>query len=91
MWTGDARIAAMGAWLGLLKSKYPTSAKAASKPGFMYEFPWEMLGNWKYLLFLPFLAVICLGWVDEDRWCYHMLLIAMLRYAQVLKFYTAHE
>ena len=91
MWTGDARIAAMGAWLGLLKSKYPTSAKAASKPGFMYEFPWEMLGNWKYLLFLPFLAVICLGWDDEDRWCYHMLLIAMLRYAQVLKFYTAHE
>jgi hypothetical protein len=83
MWIGDARIAAVGAWLGLLKSKYPVSAKAASKPGFLYEFPWEMLGDWKYILFLPFVAIVCLGLDDEDNWSYHMLLIAFLRYAQV--------
>ncbi len=85
MWIGDARIAAVGAWLGLLKSKYPVSAKAASKPGFLYEFPWEMLGDWKYVLFLPFVSIVCLGLDDDDDWSYHMLLIAALRYAQVLR------
>eukprot|EP00960_Hanusia_phi_P006642 189916-Hanusia_phi.AAC.4 len=41
------------------------------------------MGSYKYMLFLPFLYVVCSGTDDEDNWCYHMLVIAALRYAQV--------
>ena len=57
--------------------------KGASAPGFMYEFPWERMGSYKYALFLPFLYVAATGQDDADDWCYHMCVIAVLRYVQV--------
>lgn len=51
----------------------------ASQPGFLYKFPWEDWGNGKYMLFVPTLAAALL-YDDADRWHYHMIVIAALRY-----------
>ena len=58
----------------------------ASHPGPLYEFPWESLGSFKYLLFAPFAVTVALGKDDVDNWCFHMLAIVALRYicAQVM-------
>jgi hypothetical protein len=56
------------------------AAKMALKPGFMYKFPWEDMGTFKYLLFVPFDATVALGLDDADNWAYHMLTIAAIRY-----------
>ncbi|EKX35243.1 hypothetical protein GUITHDRAFT_158756 [Guillardia theta CCMP2712] len=66
-----------------MSSQQGKKAKGATQPGILYEFPWEFMGSYKYLLFLPFLYVVCSGQDDADNWCYHMLVIAGLRYAQV--------
>jgi sterol desaturase/sphingolipid hydroxylase (fatty acid hydroxylase superfamily) len=52
----------------------------ALKPGFGYKFPWEDMGTFKYLLFVPFVATVALGRDDADDWCWHMLAIAAVRY-----------
>eukprot|EP00457_Paulinella_chromatophora_P001947 gb/GEZN01001950.1/.p1 GENE.gb/GEZN01001950.1/~~gb/GEZN01001950.1/.p1 ORF type:complete len:758 (+),score=48.66 gb/GEZN01001950.1/:221-2494(+) len=63
------------------KSRYPAAHRGASDPGSMYHFPWECLGSrGKLVLFLPLILVVAFGIDDEDRWCYHMLLVAVLRY-----------
>jgi hypothetical protein len=64
--------------------KAPVSLKPGN--GFMYEFPWEFMGNYKYALFLPFVYVLASGQDDSDNWCYHILMIALLRYVQVSNF-----
>lgn len=51
----------------------------ASHPGALYEFPWPE-NALKYTLFLPFAAVVALGLDDADNWCWHILVIAALRY-----------
>ena len=56
--------------------------KGATAPGVMSEFPWEPMGNYKYVLFLPFAYLAATGQDDADRWCYHMCVIAALRYLQ---------
>ena len=53
----------------------------ASQPGPLYAFPWERFGSWKYALLLPFAATVALGADDADGWAWHMLTIALLRYA----------
>uniref|UniRef100_A0A7S4PEJ6 Fatty acid hydroxylase domain-containing protein n=1 Tax=Guillardia theta TaxID=55529 RepID=A0A7S4PEJ6_GUITH len=82
MWKGDARILSAWRWLNRKDVKQGKKAKGATQPGILYEFPWEFMGSYKYLLFLPFLYVVCSGQDDADNWCYHMLVIAGLRYAQ---------
>jgi hypothetical protein len=52
----------------------------ASKPGFLYKFPWEDLGNYKYVLFAPFAVAALTGHDDADRWCAHMCGMAAVRY-----------
>ena len=52
----------------------------ALKPGFGHKFPWEDMGTFKYLLFVPFVATVALGKDDGDDWAFHMLTIAALRY-----------
>jgi hypothetical protein len=52
----------------------------ASKPGWFYKFPWEDLGNYKYVLYLPFAWTVITGNDDTDHWCCHMLTIVALRY-----------
>jgi hypothetical protein len=59
-------------------------------PGFMYHFPWESVGNYKYALFLPFAYVLATGQDDADDWCYHMLSIVFLRYLQVCLVRSCH-
>jgi hypothetical protein len=94
MWKGPDRVAA---WMrslgkakkdldgrGMLSSKYSPAQKAAVRPGFLYEFPWEPLGGAKYVLFLPFLLVIAAGMDDEDNFAFHMMTIVALRYLQVM-------
>ena len=61
----------------------------ASKPGFMYEFPWEPMGNFKYLLLAPFAACAALGLDDADNWCWHMVTLVAVRYALAQLFITA--
>lgn len=61
----------------------------ASKPGPLSVFPWERLGNYKYLLFAPFAAVVAWGMDDADEWCLHMLALAGCRYALAQAFITA--
>jgi hypothetical protein len=56
------------------------AVKMASKPGPLYKFPWEDLGNFKYLLLLPFAIVAATGKDDSDDWCFHMCAIVALRY-----------
>ena len=53
----------------------------ASQPGMLYEFPWEPLGNFKYVILAPFVAAAALGYDDADSWAWHMCCIAVLRYA----------
>eukprot|EP00961_Rhodomonas_salina_P130631 1758680-Rhodomonas_salina.1 len=55
----------------------------ATQPGILYDFPWHRMGNAKYLLFLPFVIAAAAGYDDEDNWCFHMVMIAFLRYVQV--------
>ena len=52
----------------------------ALRPGPGYKFPWEDMGSFKYLLFVPFVATAALGMDDADNWAYHMLVIAAIRY-----------
>ena len=52
----------------------------ALKPGALYKFPWEDMGTFKYLLFVPFAATVALGMDDADDWAFHMLVIAAVRY-----------
>ena len=46
----------------------------------LYQFPWEGMGSYKYLLYAPFAAVVLSGQDDDDHWAAHMLAIAALRY-----------
>ena len=77
------RAGALFSWFANVRSRYAVAAKAASKPGALYEFPWEALGDYKYILFLPFVAAVILGLDDKDAWCCHMMIIVILRYVQV--------
>mmetsp|Transcript_32149 Transcript_32149/g.91202 ORF Transcript_32149/g.91202 Transcript_32149/m.91202 type:complete len:623 (-) Transcript_32149:250-2118(-) len=52
----------------------------ATKPGVLYEWPWAPMGDFKYLLFTPFVAAVALGKDDGDHWALHMLIITALRY-----------
>ena len=61
----------------------------ASKPGVLSHFPWESMGNYKYALFLPFMAVVATGVDDGDNWCWHMCALAAARYALAQGFMTA--
>lgn len=67
----------------LFTSRYGAAQKAAVKPGFLYEFPWESLGGAKYVLYLPFLYVIAAGLDDADDFAFHMMMLVALRYLQV--------
>jgi hypothetical protein len=51
----------------------------ATKPGPLSHFPWEAMGNYKYLLTLPFVAVALAGRDDPDNWAFHMCGIAAAR------------
>ena len=53
----------------------------ATKPGVLYDFPWEGYGSLKYLTLVPFVAQVVLGKDDEDNFAWHLLAIAALRYA----------
>ena len=44
--------------------------------------------NSKLLMYVPFLAVVVSGNDDDDSWCYHMLLIVLLRYTIAQFFIT---
>ena len=61
----------------------------ATKPGPLSEFPWEAMGNYKYLLLTPFAAVAALGYDDADNWCFHMCAMAAARFALGQAFLTA--
>ncbi|KAJ7533238.1 hypothetical protein O6H91_13G039100 [Diphasiastrum complanatum] len=56
----------------------------ATKPGALTDWPWKKLGNWKYILFAPFVVKAVhanlLGGHDADNWSLHMLLTSALRY-----------
>ncbi|CAM6108701.1 unnamed protein product [Calypogeia fissa] len=56
----------------------------ATQPGPLYEWPWSRLGNFKYLLYVPFVVKAThanvFGGYDRDNWCLHMLLLTVLRY-----------
>ena len=65
------------------------SASMASQPGPLYSFPWENLGSWKVVVLAPFAATVALGVDDADNWCWHMLLIACLRYLHAQLWHTA--
>ncbi|XP_019169492.1 PREDICTED: protein ECERIFERUM 3-like [Ipomoea nil] len=49
----------------------------------LFAWPWENLGNFKYLLYGPFLAKFMYSWVYkeslEDIWCLHILALCALR------------
>jgi hypothetical protein len=64
-----------------LLHKYNRSrlAAMATKPGPLSHFPWEAMGNYKYLLTLPFVAVALAGRDDPDNWAFHMCGIAAAR------------
>lgn len=89
MWKGPDRVAN---WVRTMRSsnvrsmftsKYGAAQKAAVKPGFLYEFPWESLGGAKYVLYLPFLYIIAAGLDDADNFAFHMMMLVGLRYLQV--------
>lgn len=61
----------------------------AHKPGTLSQFPWEKLGNYKYVLFAPFAVAVAAGKDDSDSWYLHMLGIAAARYALAQVFMTA--
>ncbi|CAM6110926.1 unnamed protein product [Calypogeia fissa] len=56
----------------------------ATQPGPLSEWPWSRLGNFKYLLYVPFVVKAMhanvFGGYDRDNWCLHMLLVTVLRY-----------
>jgi len=88
MWKGPDRVAN---WVRTMRSsnvrsmftsKYGAAQKAAVKPGFLYEFPWESLGGAKYVLYLPFLYIIAAGLDDADNFAFHMMMLVGLRYLQ---------
>jgi hypothetical protein len=62
-----------------------TNHNMASKPGPLYSFPWESMGDYKYLLFVPFVLKAAID-DDEDRWYYHMCCIVALRYVMAQLF-----
>ena len=53
----------------------------ATKPGVWYDFPWANAGSLKYAVLVPFVACVALGKDDADSFCWHLLAIAALRYA----------
>jgi sterol desaturase/sphingolipid hydroxylase (fatty acid hydroxylase superfamily) len=53
----------------------------ASKPGVLTKFPWEDLGSFKYLIYVPFAVAAFTGRDDADNWCFHTGIIIVLRYA----------
>lgn len=92
MWKGTDRVAN---WVRTIRSsnvrsiftsRYGAAQKAAVKPGFLYEFPWESLGGAKYVLYLPFLYIIAAGLDDSDNFAFHMMMLVALRYLQVRLF-----
>lgn len=52
----------------------------ATNPGVLYEWPWEKLGSFKYLLLAPFAVAALAGRDDEDNWAAHMMIITLCRY-----------
>eukprot|EP00934_Nitzschia_sp_Nitz4_P008387 Nitzschia sp. Nitz4//scaffold178_size73299//23102//25041//NITZ4_005699-RA/size73299-snap-gene-0.142-mRNA-1//-1//CDS//3329539122//8377//frame0 len=52
----------------------------ASKPGALSEWPWEKMGNFKYLLLAPFAVAALTGNDDEDNWAAHMIITTCIRY-----------
>jgi len=82
MWAGEARVRHMFKWMSGSTDKQVEARKGAVSPGFMYHFPWESVGNYKYALYLPFMFVLATGQDDADDWCYHMMVIVVLRYLQ---------
>lgn len=62
----------------------PTRARGramATKPGVWYDFPWANAGSLKYAVLVPFVACVALGKDDADSFCWHLLAIGALRYA----------
>ena len=53
----------------------------ATKPGVWYDFPWANAGSLKYAVLVPFVACVALGKDDADSFCWHLLAIGALRYA----------
>ena len=58
----------------------------ASQPGVLYSFPWESMGQFKYLLYVPFAVQALTGRDDEDNWAAHMCIMAALRYVTAQMF-----
>ena len=58
----------------------------ATKPGMWYHFPWEGMGEYKYVLLAPIVAHhFYSGWSNPDqaRFDNHMVIIVLLRYFQM--------
>ncbi|CAI6012951.1 unnamed protein product [Closterium sp. NIES-65] len=55
------------------------------KPGPLFHVPWRWMGNFKYMILAPFLAravhAHLYGSDDVDAWSFHMVLLALLRFA----------
>ncbi|KAL3684329.1 hypothetical protein R1sor_002351 [Riccia sorocarpa] len=56
------------------------------KAEFMRTSPWQILGGYKYVILLPFLVKTIqsnyYGGTDVDNWCFHMILLCLLRLLQ---------
>lgn len=74
---------------GTVSPRFLDNAGRRIATGPLAEFPWERMGNYKYLLFAPFAARVLLGYDDADRWALHTLLIAGLRYAMAFAWHFA--
>ena len=56
----------------------------SKKDAALFSWPWENLGNYKYLLYGPFLAkvIYSMYWkenIEDDIWCLHILILCALR------------
>ncbi|GJP55360.1 hypothetical protein CLOM_g14329 [Closterium sp. NIES-68] len=55
------------------------------KPGPLFHVPWRWMGGFKYMILAPFLAravhAHLYGGDDVDAWSFHMVLLALLRFA----------
>ena len=80
------RVASAGVWarraraFGRARGREVGTAMA-TKPGVLYDFPWEGYGSLKYITLVPFVAQVVLGKDDGDNFAWHLLAIAALRYA----------
>ncbi|MCO5563553.1 hypothetical protein L7F22_017198 [Adiantum nelumboides] len=57
----------------------------ATAPGFLYQYPWESWGNFKYLMYLPLAARawyrgVIQGCSHLENICFHLLVGVILRY-----------